>query len=366
MERLVTAMDVHSEKMEASTVQAFLGVASSAQAKPIHAWLRQHPRFAAMIASLKTQQERLEACQGIQLVDDTKPVGKVAIMRPYDIPISVTCLSQVAHGADHKAGNATLFRRQDVLTDTGAVLELPFYAANSIRGQLRDLLADHFLATLGITTQRDKPVVEQWFFQAIFSGGALEEKGSATMKKLSKTMGSNSAIRTDGIRMFRDHLPGLSLLGCSIGNKILPGRIQVGDLRPVCVEWGTGETPASQLLTWTFLTRRDDRENKGEGEEHSGMIATTEVLMTGARLVGGIDMDAHASEMERNALSCALQLFKARGLLGAETRRGMGRIEVELGAMPGDAEAYTEYLTSNAAEIKAFLASIGALVGGEA
>ncbi len=360
MEKLVTAMDVESERIEESVVQGFLAAANSPHAKAIHAWFREHPRFAAMISNLKTQRERLEACQGIQIVDSEKPIGTVANMRPYDIPIKVTCVSQIAHGADHKAGNATLFRRQDVLTDTGVTLELPFYAANSVRGQLRDLLADHFLTALGFGTRRDKPVVEQWFFQALYSGGALEEKGSATMKKLGKVLGNNGAIRTDGIRQFRDMLPGLSLLGCSIGNKILPGRIQVGDLRPVCSEWGTGDVPASELLTWTFLTRRDDREEKGDGEEHSGMIATTEVLKAGSVMIGGIDVDCHCAPLEASALGLALELFRDRGLLGAETRRGMGRVTVDVTGA-ADPAVYAKFLESRKAEIIAFLKAIGAL-----
>jgi hypothetical protein len=360
MERLVTAMDVDSVGMQPQVIQGFLDAAASPQGKAVHAWLRKHPRFGAMIATLATHEERAAACSGIPLVDDDKVMGKVTPMRPYDIGMEVTCLSQLAHGADTKAGNATLFRRQDVLTDTGAVLELPFYAANAIRGQIRDCLADHFLESLGLGTQRDKPVVEQWFFQAIYSGGALEEKGSATMKKLSKTMGSNSAIRTEGIRLFRDHLPGLSVLGCSIGNKILPGRIQVGDLRPVSKEWGTGETPVSQLTTWTFLTRRDDRENKGAEDEHSGMIATTEVLKAGTVMLGGIDLDQHASPLERSALAQGLLLLQARGILGAECRRGLGRVQIEYTNL-GSPDLYQAFLSEKGQEIKEFLVSIGGL-----
>lgn len=366
MENLVVSMALSSERTDPKIVQQFLLSATGPQGRSIHEWLGQHPRFAAMIASLRTVEERAEACQTISVLEATEKAGQVRPMRPYDCPIVATCLSQIAHGADHKAGNATLFRRQRVITDKGAILELPFYAANALRGQLRDMLADHFLTSLGIHAREDRAVIDTWFFQALYSGGALEEKGSATMKKVGKVLGNNGAIRTDGVRQIRTMLPALSMLGCSIGNKILPGRIQVGDMRPACREWGTGELPAGQLLTWTFLTRRDDRESKSEDEEHSGMIAVTEVLKAGVVLNGGVDIDQHASEMERNALAKGLELFAARGLLGAETRRGMGRISVELGAKPGDASAYDRYLSENAGEIREFLVQVGALLeGGE-
>jgi hypothetical protein len=233
-------------------------------------------------------------------------------------------------------------------------MNLPYYSGNAVRGQMRDLLADHFLTALGLPADRSKPAVALWFFYALYSGGALEEKSDAT-KALKKQMGDNGAIRADGIRAFRDNLPALSLLGCALGNRVLPGHVQFADLRPVCREWGQGETPVADLLTWEFLTRREDHEDHAE---HHGMIANTECLRTGSVLEGGVDMDSAMPEIERSALGCGLALLAKRGMLGAENRRGLGRVRMEMTGAP-DAALYEAWLAENKAKILDYLDQIG-------
>jgi len=272
-----------------------------------------------------------------------RPAGTFAI------PIRVTCLSPLAHGADAKAGNATLFRRMPVLSTTGDVLTLPYYSGNAIRGQMRDLLADHFLRTLNV-----KPAL--WFFYALYSGGALEEK-SAALGAIAKKLGDHGSIRTEGIREFRQRVVQLSLLGCALGNRVLPGRIRVGDLRPECREWGGSELPASSLLMWEYLTRREDFED--HAENHS-MIATTECLKPGVTLTGGIDHDAASTHLERACLGLGLMLLAEHGALGAENRRGLGRVTIEAESAP-DPQPYLEALAQDEKLIRSYLTSVGAI-----
>jgi hypothetical protein len=241
------------------------------------------------------------------------------------------------------------------------MLSLPVYAGNALRGQLRDLLADHLVLSLGLVPRRDTPPLNLWFFHTLYAGGVLEEQNH-TLGLVNAELGRNGTLRTDGLRRFRQMLPALSLLGCAIGNRVLPGRICVGDLRPKCLEWGTGTTPAAELMEWTFLTRRDDHEGRGDDEDHHGMIATTECLKTGTELVGGIDIDTHADGIEESALLCALDLLSARGRLGAENRRGLGRVEFVARADEGlCAQPYNEFLVANRTEILNYLDAIGAL-----
>jgi hypothetical protein len=220
---------------------------------------------------------------------------------------------------------------------------------------MRDLLADHFLTSLGLSADRSKPAVALWFFYALYCGGALEEKSDAT-KALARNLGDHGAVRSDGVRAFRDHLPALSLLGCALGNRVLPGHVQVGDLRPECREWGQGDTPVAELLTWEFLTRREDHEDH---EEHHGMIANTECLRSGTLLEGGVDVDAAMPALERSALGCGLGLLARRGLLGAENRRGLGRVRFELANAP-DGEPYESWLAEHKGQVLDFLVEIGA------
>src|SRR5690606_6982356 len=123
---------------------------------------------------------------------------------------------------------------------------------------------------------------------------ALDENSDAT-KALKKELGDHGAIRATGIRDFRTMFPALSLLGCALGNRVLPGHCQFGDLRPICYEWGTGERPVAEMMTWEYLTRREDHEDH---MVHHGMIANTECLRAGAELEGGVDYDHATPELE--------------------------------------------------------------------
>lgn len=355
MEHLLRAVNASADKMSPSMSAAMVRLASSADAPRVLRWMREQARLITMLAATNDESLVDEALADLELPEAGR-VGAAAVRRPYEVPIRAACETPLAHGADGKAGNATLFRRIAVLAENGAVLDLPYYSGNAVRGQVRDLLADHFLASLGLPTDRSKPAVGLWFFYALYSGGALEEKSDA-MKAISKQVGDHGAIRADGIRAFRDHLPALSLLGCALGNRVLPGHVRFGDLRPVCAEWGTGERPVSELMAWEYLTRREDHEDHAE---HHGMIANTEVLRAGAELEGGVDMDASMPDLERSALGCGLRLLAGRAMLGAENRRGLGRVRMQLENAP-DSAPYEAWLAERKDAILGYLGLIGAL-----
>ena len=113
-------------------------------------------------------------------------------------------------------------------------------------------------------------------------------------------------------------------------------------------------------MEWTFLTRRDDYDGKGEDDAHAGMIANTECLKAGVRLAGGIDVDNHASELELSALGLGIELLKQRGMLGAENRRGLGKVLLDVQDAP-DSSPYVNYLDDNKQAITDYLIEIGAV-----
>lgn len=360
VERLAKSLDVSVDFVSRAKLAAFLAVASGPDAGAVLVWLRKHPRVAAMIAGLRDEGDYIDAIDGIVL-PPAPPVQDLAAVAPapsYDVGIRAQLLAPLSHGADGKAGNATLFRRRQVITPGGPILDLPFYGGNALRGQMRDLLADHLLTALGLTPRRDIPPLNLWFFHALYAGGVLEEGGRAG--KLGDDLGKSGALRTDGLRRLRDTLPGLSLLGTAIGNRVLHGRICVSDLRPCCREWGGGPIPAAELMEWSYLTRRDDYEGRAEEDQHRGMIATTECLKAGAWLDGGIDIDTHASEPERAALGQGLVLLAERGFLGAQNRMGLGRCALSFEGAP-DPGSYLAYLETSREAILSYLSEIDAL-----
>lgn len=355
IERLAKLVDANLGEIYQSIFTDFLKVCGGDDAQAALEWLREYPRVAAMLTMLK-QSEYDEAIVPLDLPPSRQRGGVAIHAARHQVGITATCLSPLAHGADTKAGNATLFRRMQVLSTTGAVLTLPFYAGNAVRGQIRDLLADDLVDSLGLTPRRDKPPLALWFFHALYAGGVLEENSEAA-KRIKAELGDNGSIKTKGIHEFRDTLPGLSLLGAALGNRILCGRAKFADLRPVCKQWGTGDTDLAQLFEWLYLTRREDHE---EHTDHSGMIANTECLRAGTTLAGGVDLDCHANELERAALGRGLKLLKERGYLGAENRRGFGKVALSYENAP-DPAPYETYLAEHQSAIIAYLERLGAI-----
>jgi hypothetical protein len=357
-ERLQALVDAAASRMEGDTITAFIGSCAAPDAPAVLAWVRQYHRIAAMLAALKDEASMTEALATIEINQaGQQDPGHALPRNAFDIGMEVRCLTPLAHGGDAKAGNATIFRRMQILSTTGAVLSLPFYAGNAFRGMLRDALADHLLSALGLTPRRDKPPVALWFFHALYAGGALEED-SAAQKAFSSRFGKAAgSLKTDALREFRDLLPATSLLGTALGNRILCGRVQFGDLRPRCREWGNGEPDAGALMEWVYLTRREDHE---QHEEHSGMIATCECLKPGVRLEGGVDRDGHISVLELAALARGLLLIRDRGRLGAESRRDLGGVRIEYANLP-DPRPYDDFLAQKKEYVLKYLTYLGAV-----
>jgi hypothetical protein len=360
MEHLLRVVNASSDKLSSPLAAQMMRVASSVDAPRVLRWLREEAKLITMLAATNDTALIEEALAEIEM-PPAGAIGQAAVRQPYAVGIKAMCETPLAHGADGKAGNATLFRRIDVLATNGAHMSLPYYSGNAMRGQMRDLLADHFLTALGLPADRSKPAVALWFFYALYSGGALEKTSDAA-KAIKKQLGESGAIRAEGIRTFRDNLPALSLLGCALGNRVLPGHVQFADLRPVCREWGTSETPVAELLTWEFLTRHEDYEDH---TEHHGMIVNTECIRAGTLLEGGVDMDICMPEIERSALGCGLSLLAARGMLGAENRRGLGRVRIEIADAP-NSSAYESWLLEHREDVLVYLDQIGALARGVA
>jgi hypothetical protein len=356
-ERMAGLLHTEIDLVKGQTIAAFMRNVNALDAPSVLNWLRDFPRVAAMV--IRSDEIVFdEALKTIELIGSVMEKGTALPAADYDIPLIITCLSPFAHGADTKAGNATLFRRMQVLSTTGQVLSLPFYAGNALRGQMRDVLADHFLQALGLTPSKANPPCHLWFFHALYAGGALEEN-SEQAKALSKKMGSSGAVRAEGIHELRNFIPPLSLLGTALGNRIISGRVNVCDCRPQCQEWGNGAVSAGDLFEWTYLTRREDHENHAQGD-NSSMIANTECLKAGTILTGGIDIHEHTTNLEKSCLGLGLKRLQQTGYLGAENRRGLGQVQITIEKAP-DAALYETYLAEKRLDILHYLEEIGGI-----
>lgn len=340
-------------------IKKFIIASMEKEAYDVLNWIREYPLLAVTLCFMDEEDSK-DAIESLEIRENVlNEIGKVKCILENDIEIDVTCLSPLAHGGDMKVGNASVFRRMDVFTDTGHIITLPYYAGNALRGQMRDLLADHFLSSLGITPDKTNPPINLWFFHCLYSGGALEEKNKAT-EKISKFAGA-TAQKAENIFRIRQMMPALSALGFAFGNRILAGRIIVCDLRPVCCEWGfpNTTTTVNDLFQWEFLTRREDHEGHEKGD-NSSMIANTECLKAGTLLHGGIDILPYASELEISAIGKGLELLQKNGYIGAENRRGFGNVEISYSKIP-DSSLYEKFLKEKRQEIVGFLKNIDAI-----
>lgn len=347
VQEMIRSMGCELDKMPQNYFALAFEAAQSRDADKLLAWIRSSPESVAMLATIK-KEDREGICESIVLPEIPGNSFVAVPRRTFDIPLTIVCESNLSHGGEGNTGNSMLFRRQTVAPG----LALPIYAGNALRGQIRDILAQHLVDTIG-----KEYLLETWFFHTIFSGGALVEAGKS--KGIEAKLGSKGTTKGDGIREFRNTLPMLSLLGCAVGARILSGRICVGDFRPRCREWGTGEASAQSLFVWEFLTRRDDNESRESDEEHQGMIANTECLKVGTMLDGGIDISKHASEIEISALAFALDKLQY-AYIGGGNRRGFGRIRVERSDTL-DASLYVQNINDNRNEIISYLGDIGAI-----
>lgn len=361
-EKLAALLNSEMQAIPDRVTADFLKTANSPDSLAVLNWFREYPRVGAMIAMQKTDELYQECIATLEINAISGDRGTAYPSRAYDIPIRMECISPLAHGSDTKAGNATLFRRMQVLSTTGQTLLLPFYAGNAFRGQMRDLLADHFLKSLGFEPSKTKPPCNLWFFHTLYAGGALEEN-SAQAKALGEKTGKSGAAKAGGLTEFRDMIPCLSLLGCALGNRVISGRINCGDYRPECREWGNDtDISAGSLFEWIYLTRREDHENHEKGD-NSSMIANCEVLKAGTVMHGGIDLSLHMTEIEISCLGMGLKLMQEKGYIGAENRRGTGQVRIAIENMP-DSAPYEAYLNEKKKAILTYLMEIKALNDG--
>ena len=363
IESLAESLDTSVQFIGGERLGAFMALVNDPLGRAMLLWIRKNPRVAAMLCMIKDEDYAV-AILDVPLVKIEEQIEDAipsSCVPHYQIGLKVSLLAPLSHGDDIKAGNSMLFRRRQVLGAEGITLNLPYYSGNAIRGQMRDLLADHFLSSLGLSTSRSEPSVALWFFHALYAGGVLQEGGN-DVKAINAALGNHGAASADGIRIFRDTLPALSLIGAAMGNKILSGRLQFGDLRPQCKEWATGNNYAHELLDWLFITRKDNYEGvKSETDETTvQMIANSEVLKEGVILNGGVDYNGHIQPLELSALGLGLELLKNRGLLGGKTREGLGKCAIALTNQP-DPLPYLDYLQTNKQTILDYLSNIKAL-----
>lgn len=325
--------------------------------------------YAALVATFAVAREDVEADRMILAsIDEPEepaapwvpPVPDYAATVPWHRSIWQQT-APLAHGADEKDGNITRFRTEPRLDRiTGRVVEVPFLSGNSIRGQLRDLLANDLFLRLGVDP-RDRTQVAPRHAHALFSGGTLDA-GADTGK-----------VDIGTRRKWRALVPSVDLLGGTVESQVMSGMLRACDVVPVCRETATqlaptfGEADAvawSARLPWAadlFDRRQLVRHAHREIPDDDGqqMLVHTEVIREGTTWVhlgvALIPREGPLSPVTRSCLAHALDLLRSAGAVGAGNARGLGAMVIGDYGLDTDASAYLAHIAEHDEEIRALL-----------
>jgi len=258
----------------------------------------------------------------------------------------------ISHGSDEDFGMEIRLRTLEfTVRENGDVYheDIPVISGNSLRGQLRDLLARDFLDRL---SDDDAPLeISDTLSNALYAGGSLERTAGAG--KLNRRL----------IHGIREHIPPLSLLGTAIEDQMIEGRVDVGQLLPIAAETQSytdreAEESVFEFVARTFYTRQDDREGgRQEGEDAQQMKYDVQVLVPGTRLHHDLTLRSGHTDLEGACLGHAFELFGERPRLGGMASRGHGAVSFEYDDLP-DGAPYREWLADNRDDVRAFVADL--------
>lgn len=325
-------------------------------------------------------------------------------MKTYDFQGRVTALSSITHNGGQSFGINQKLRREKFVQTDASIEEIPVISGNGLRGTLRDRGMWHMCRSLGYgePDSTGKPLgLSLQAFYFLFSGGSLTGDGS-------------KALNLEEARRVRSLIPLVAVFGGAMGNQIMPGKLKMGKMIPICRET-LHLIPAtfraeSVLSIWDYTqeemyTRKDDEKNEnlrqmlspatrllidgaraekkrkaeeGKPQEDTGqnqqMMYYIETLAAGTQFYLRITLD-DVTDVEFEAFLTAMVEFSKRPFVGGKSGTGLGEVSIKFDhwveidsrlapqgqqiALPAGA-AYTEHLGSHREEIRQLLARMGA------
>ncbi len=255
----------------------------------------------------------------------------------------------ISHGSDEDFGMEQRLRTLEMaVRENGEVYheDVPIVSGNSLRGQLRDLLAQDFLDRI---SDEDDPVqVGDSLSNALWSGGSLSRGGGP------------GQLKRRMIQNIRENIPSLSLLGCAVGSQMISGRLNMGMLTPIAAETAsfTGRNSDESVYEYvdeTFYTRKEDREGGAIGDEQTQQMRyVVQVLTPGTRFDHWITLEG-ASEVERSCLGHAFDLFSQSPHVGGQKSVGHGLVSFEYDTDLPDPDPYRSFIDENRDDIRVFV-----------
>lgn len=262
----------------------------------------------------------------------------------------VTAVTSIIHNGGEQNGIAAMLRREKFVQPDGQVEKVPVISGNAIRGILRDTGMYDMLQKVGYGIQEDGSVIGLPLsaFYFLFSGGALSSTGE-------------QGINVDKFRKMKELVPLIGLFGGAIGNAIMPGKLKIGKLIPICKETlhllpekYRNEHAESiwEYCQTEMYTRKDDEKNDrvrnmidenvkallsgGAAKVDLTKAATAQQMMyrvesiaAGTQFYWKITLE-DATEIEFEAFINTLLVFSKAPYLGGRSAVGHGEISVKM------------------------------------
>lgn len=270
---------------------------------------------------------------------------------------TVQTLSSISHNGGQSFGISTKLRREKFVQPDLSVEEIPVISGNSLRGMLRDRAMLHMCKILGYGVSEENGEVRGLTlaaFHFLFSGGALTSEGG-------------KAIDIERARTLRKVIPLVGVFGGALGNQIMPGKLKIGKLIPICAEtnhllpeaYRNNKAPSIwEYLQEEMYTRKDDAKNEHlrpllsageqpelEGptedalipdpaddrpakEHHQQMMYYVETFAAGTPFYWRITLD-DVTDIEFEAFLCGLAQFSRMPYIGGKSAVGLGEISVK-------------------------------------
>ncbi len=236
-----------------------------------------------------------------------------------------------------------------VSTKTGQrVIEVPVISGNSFRGVLRRRAGYKLLELLDIK----KETLSESLQHAFFSGGILK-KGAG-----------NGVTDTQFVSKLRFNLPIISLFGSAIGQQLVQGKLDVGQLIPISCQTKGRTNIESEISIYSLLderpaTRRDDMEDKTKGtqdpdEQKQQMRYTHEVLVAGTEFYHYFTLKS-CNEIEKGAFWSTLTEFSKYPKIGGLGCRGFGMVKLGYIIDEDSAQKYETWVSENKDSITKYL-----------
>lgn len=268
-------------------------------------------------------------------------------MRTYILEGIVTALSSISHNGGERNGTITQLRREKFVQPNGKVAKVPVISGNAVRGILRDRGMFNMLHQLGYGVNQETGEVKGLplnAFYFLFSGGALTSTG-------------DQGVNIEKFRSMRETIPLIGLFGGAVGNIIMPGKMKIGKLIPVCNETAhlvpERFLPETTQTIWEYCqtemyTRRDDEKNDrvrmliskpaiGDGGEQlpaekkapQQMKYDVETLAAGTQFYWKVVLE-DVSDVEFEAFLATVIEFSKSPNIGGKGAVGHGEISIKL------------------------------------